>query len=49
LRLGLTRDGAGRGHCDRARTRFSPTGADVDLIVDVLGAVLPEHSSKVVT
>jgi hypothetical protein len=28
---------------------LSPTGADVDLIVDVLSAVLPEHSSKVVT
>ena len=28
---------------------LSSTGADVDLTVDVLGAVLPEHSIKVVT
>jgi hypothetical protein len=29
--------------------RLSSTGADVDLSVDVLGAVRPEHSSEVVT
>jgi hypothetical protein len=45
VRLGPTRDGCGARHSDRAPTPLSPTGADVDLIVDVL----PEHSSKVVT
>jgi hypothetical protein len=40
---------AGLGTVTVLAPPLSPTSADVDLIGDVLGAVLPEHPSKVVT